>query len=100
MRENLLSGYGLALAEPAVVALSVELPRSEASALVASCAGLALEQRRFLIDLVREARSARQPASGIDWAALAAPENHLGQSEALIDRALARLEDAASRPPL
>lgn len=100
MRENLLSGYGLVLAEPAVVALSAELPRSEASALVGACAGRALRERRFLIDLVREERSARQPPSSIDWAALAAPENHLGQAEPLLERALARLEEAASRPPL
>jgi 3-carboxy-cis,cis-muconate cycloisomerase len=100
MRENLLSNHGLVLAEPAVSALSRELPRGEASALVTACAARAMGERRYLIDVVREEFCARRPQNGIDWAKLAAPESHLGQADALIDRALGRLDVAISRPPL
>lgn len=100
MRENLLSGHGIVLAEPALRALSREMPRAEASDLVSACAARALAERRDLIGLVREAMEARQPENGIDWAELAAPERHLGQAGALIDRALARLDLAIGRPRL
>jgi 3-carboxy-cis,cis-muconate cycloisomerase len=100
MRENLLAGHGLVLAEPAVNALSAEISRTRASSLVTACAAQAIGEGRDLIELVREAFCAQHPATRIDWVALAAPENHLGQASALIERALARLDTAARRPPL
>jgi 3-carboxy-cis,cis-muconate cycloisomerase len=100
MRENLLANHGLVLAEPAVSALSREIPRSEASALVGACAARAIGERRYLMDVVREEFCAQHPESRIDWASLATLESHLGQSDALIDRALGRLELAISRPAL
>jgi 3-carboxy-cis,cis-muconate cycloisomerase len=99
MRENLLREHGLVLAEPAALALSLELERAEASALVRSCAGRALAEKRFLIDVLREVVLAKHPTARIDWAALARPEEHLGQASALLDRALARLERAFSLVP-
>jgi hypothetical protein len=45
-----------------------------------------------LVELVRERVAERQPQNGIDWAELARPENHLGQANALIDRALERID--------
>jgi 3-carboxy-cis,cis-muconate cycloisomerase len=70
MRENLLREHGLALAEPALVELSRELDRAEASALVRAAAGRALSEGRFLIDVLREAALARHPALRVDWATL------------------------------
>lgn len=91
MRENLLRERGLVLAEPAVVALSRELERFEASALVRSAAGRALADERFLIDVLREAVLAKHPGLQLDWAGLANLDEHVGQASALIDRALDRL---------
>jgi 3-carboxy-cis,cis-muconate cycloisomerase len=91
MRENLLREHGLALAEPAVVALSRALDRAEASALVRTAAGRALAEQRFLVDVLREAVEAKYPALRLDWAGLARLDDHMGQASTLIDRALARI---------
>jgi len=91
MRENLLREHGLVLAEPAAVALSRELDRAEASALVRSAAGRALAEQRFLIDVLRELVLAKHPALRLDWAALANLDEHIGQASTLVDRALERL---------
>lgn len=105
MRSNVLSGHDLLLAEAALGALSdaaanTGLTRSAARALVSASAARAIEQGRSLVDLLREALSEKQPENRVDWAALARPENHLGQSDALIDRALARIYAAlAAAPP-
>jgi 3-carboxy-cis,cis-muconate cycloisomerase len=97
MRENLLAQHGLALAEAAVVALCAELPRPEASALVAAASARALSESCFVIDVLRDALAQKHPHAGIDWASLALPQNHLGQAGALIDRALARIDAATAR---
>jgi 3-carboxy-cis,cis-muconate cycloisomerase len=91
MRENLLRERGLALAEPAAVALAHELDRAEASALVRSAAGRALADERFLIDVLREMVLAKHPDARLDWSALASFDEHVGQASALVDRALERL---------
>jgi 3-carboxy-cis,cis-muconate cycloisomerase len=105
MRDNVLSGHGLVLAEAAVGALSdpaanTGLSRSAARAWVAACAARALERRRSLIELLEEELTPAHPNSRVDWAALGRPENHLGQADALIDRALARIDAlVAAAPP-
>lgn len=101
MLENLMREHGLVLAEAAVSAVSDPasgsgLSRTEASALVKACAARALDERRFLIDLVREAVGAKTPANRVDWAVLARPASHLGQTQALLDRALARIDPTES----
>ena len=65
--------------------------------MVKACAAGALHERRFLIDLVHEAVSKRKPDNRVDWAALARPENHLGQAQALIERALERIDGPLTR---
>jgi 3-carboxy-cis,cis-muconate cycloisomerase len=100
MLDNLMREHGLVLAEAAVGALcdasaNTGLSRTDASSVVKACAARALDERRFLIDLVREAVTEREPGSRVDWAALARPENHLGQAQALIDRALERIDGPA-----
>ncbi|HTV18018.1 MAG TPA: 3-carboxy-cis,cis-muconate cycloisomerase [Polyangiaceae bacterium] len=103
MRSNVMSGHGLLLSEAAVGALSdpaasTGLTRSAARALVSTCAARALEQGRSLIELLRDALSETQPQNRVDWASLALPENHLGQADALIERALARIDAASAAP--
>jgi 3-carboxy-cis,cis-muconate cycloisomerase len=97
MRANVMSGQGLVLAEPAVGALSdpmanTGLSRSAARAWVAASAARALQQGRPLVELLEEAIAPAHPQSRVNWAALGRPENHLGQADALIDRALARID--------
>lgn len=105
MRANALGGQGLVLAEAAVGALSDPatnpgLSRSAARSLVSACAARALEEGRSLIELLEEAVAPAHPGSRVDWAALGRPENHLGQADALIDRALARIDaQLAAVPP-
>jgi 3-carboxy-cis,cis-muconate cycloisomerase len=104
MRSNALSGHGLLLAEAAVGALSdpaanTGLTRSAARALVSACGARALDQGRSLLELLREALAEQRPDERVDWAALGRPENHLGQAEALIDRALARIDAALAAAP-
>jgi 3-carboxy-cis,cis-muconate cycloisomerase len=97
MRQNLAQNHDLALSEAAVVELARRMPRPEAFALVKRAAFTAAASRRSLVDVLRE-ELGRIPehavlATHIDWPALAAPENHLGHTEQLIERVLA---DAAS----
>jgi 3-carboxy-cis,cis-muconate cycloisomerase len=103
MRENLSTGQGVLLAEALVVALSAAPPgasgpgesllsRTEAQRLVSECAARALSERRPFVELVRERVLERYPESAFDWAELARPENHLGQANVLLDRALAQIE--------
>lgn len=104
MRDNVLSGHGLLLAEAAVGALSepaanTGLTRSAARALVSACAARALARERSLVELLAEALAETQPQARVDWAALGQPENHLGQAQVLIDRALARIDAAVVRGP-
>jgi 3-carboxy-cis,cis-muconate cycloisomerase len=105
MHANLMSGQGLVLAEAAVGALSdpaanTGLSRGAARAWVAACSARALEERRSLVELLEEGFASAHPDSRVDWVALGRPENHLGQADALIDRALARIDAslAAAQP--
>jgi 3-carboxy-cis,cis-muconate cycloisomerase len=97
MRDNLMSQHGLVLAEAVVGALSDErseklLSRTDARALVTECAARALATERPLLELVRERVDSEHPGHAVDWSSLARPENHLGQADALLDRALARID--------
>ena len=92
MRSNLLSNHGLALAEPAVLALSEHLPRPEASALVTASAARALAEGRSLVDVVREAFEQKHGTGRVDFARLARPELQLGCAHELLDAALARID--------
>jgi 3-carboxy-cis,cis-muconate cycloisomerase len=91
MRENLLAQHGLTLAEAAVGALCSEMPRPQAQALVTRGASRAMQERRFLIDILRESVSETVPGNRIDWDNLARPENQLGQADALVERVLRRV---------
>lgn len=88
MRENLERSNYLLLAEAAVQALSAEIPRTKAHALVKKACGEAAAQDRSLIDVVKKRVCTVAPENKIDWEALAKPENYLGQTQRFIDRVL------------
>lgn len=92
MRENLLSHSGLALSEAAAEALSNLLPQSEARALVTAASEFARAEGRSLIEVLRAELSKVAPEAQVDWARLSDPASHVGQADALIDRALARID--------
>jgi len=85
MRQNLDRSNYLVLAEAAVQALSAEIPRIEAHALVKQACVIATSENQSLIDVVRQKFSEIAPKNKIDWEALAKPENYLGQTEYFID---------------
>lgn len=98
MRDNLERSNYLLLAEAAVGALSAEIPRTEAHALVREACGIAAAEKRQLIEVVKRRFCAMAPGNRIDWEALAKPENYLGQTQRFIDRVLEQAKQlAASR---
>ncbi|MEY4546126.1 MAG: hypothetical protein RL685_2321 [Pseudomonadota bacterium] len=96
MRANLLEPPAAALAEAAVGALSVQLPRPEAQALVKTAAARASAESRLLCDVLREDLTGRAPHVHIDWQWLAAPEHHLGQALLWTDETERALRAAAA----
>jgi len=90
MRANLLAGGAPALAEAASFALSVHMPRAQASALVAQAAAAAVAQGIPLPEILRGMTDAP-----LDWAKLSDPASHIGPAHALIARLRARLDRAA-----
>ena len=88
MRQNLERTNYLVLAEAAVQALTAEISRIEAYALVKEACEVADAKNQSLIDIVKQLAGEVAPQNKIDWEALAKPENYLGQSELFIDRVL------------
>jgi 3-carboxy-cis,cis-muconate cycloisomerase len=85
MRKNLARSNYLVLAEAAVQALTAEISRTDAQALVKQACGVAAAEGRSLIEVVRQKHSETAPQNKIDWDALAKPENYLGQTQRFID---------------
>jgi len=96
MWENLERSNYLLLAEAAVQALSAEIPRTEAHALVKEACGEAASQDRSLIDVVKERVCKAAPENKIDWQSLAKPENYLGQTQRFIDRVLEQVKQLSN----
>ena len=88
MRQNLERTNYLVLAEAAVQALTAEISRTEAYALVKEACEVAGAKNQSLIDIVKQLAGDVAPQNKIDWEALAKPQNYLGQSELFIDRVL------------
>jgi 3-carboxy-cis,cis-muconate cycloisomerase len=98
MRDNLKRSNYLLLAEAAVQALSAEMPRTAAQALVKEACAAAAAEKRPLIEVVQQRFCAMAPGNRIDWEALAKPENYLGLTQRFIDRVLEQVKRlAASR---
>jgi adenylosuccinate lyase len=64
------------------------MPRSEADELVKKACAVAAREGKPLIEAVKNLTSSIIAEDAIDWQALAAPENYLGESNRIIDRVL------------
>lgn len=100
MRQNLDHSNYLVLAEAAVQALTAEMPRTEAHALVKQACGVAASVNRSLIDVVSQQFGAISPNNKIDWEKLAKPENYLGQTQHFIDRVLEQVKNINPTDPV
>ena len=88
MRENITRADDVILAEAAVFALAKTMPRAKADELVKRACGMAVSQRKPLIGIVRNLAANIISDDTVDWQALAAPENYLGETAKIIDRVL------------
>ena len=88
MRENITRADDVILAEAAVFALAKTMPRSKADELVKKACAIAVAKGMPLIEVVRNLTASIIPGDAIDWQALSAPENYLGETEKIIDRVL------------
>lgn len=88
MRENIARAGDIILAEAAVFALAKAMLRGEADELVKQACGIAASQGKPLIGVVKELAGGAVPDGSVDWQALAAPENYLGETDKIIDAVL------------
>src|SRR5262245_6062288 len=86
MRENITRADDVILAEAAVFALAKAMPRGKADELVKKACGIAVSEGKSLIEVVRHLAKTTIPDEAVDWQALAAPENYLGETAKIIDR--------------
>lgn len=96
MRAN-LGGDGLILAEAASFALARHMPRPDAQALVKRVALDVVRHGGNLFERLRAETEFPVEWDAVDWDAVAEPANYLGETERLIERALA---EAANAPPI
>jgi 3-carboxy-cis,cis-muconate cycloisomerase len=96
MRANLIAPPAAALAEAAVGALSAQLPRPEAQALVKLAAARARTEQRLLWEVLHEELARRVPHVQLDGQWLATPEHHLGPALAWTDDSERALRAAAA----
>jgi 3-carboxy-cis,cis-muconate cycloisomerase len=81
MRENVSASNGSMLAERLSFALSSVMSRAEAKTLLKEASQDAVQQRRHLVDVLRERVSA-----SLDWDGLRSEATYLGATQAWIDR--------------
>lgn len=93
MQNNVEESHGLMLAEAAVFELSKQMRRADAKALVGKAAGVARDERRNLIEVLRESVEVQ-----VDWYALD-ERNYLGSAEAFIDAVLTSARAAVANFP-
>src|SRR5262249_3208302 len=85
MRENIAAADDVILAEAAVFALAKTMPRAKADELVKKACAIAVSEGKPLIDVVGNLAGKVVAYGHVDWQALAAPENYLGEAERIID---------------
>ena len=88
MEANIVRGNQLILAEAAVFALSDCLTRARAEEIVKRACAIAVKETRPLIEVVARLTEDSLPRNAIDWAALADPNNYLGETGRIIDNVL------------
>ena len=86
MRGNISRGNDVILAEAAAFALARAMPRPAAEELVKRACASAVGNNRPLIDVVKELAQGKVGVDGVEWQALAQPENYLGETQKFIDR--------------
>ena len=86
MRENITRAGDVILAEAVVFALAKAMPRGKADELVKRACSIAVSEGKPLVEVVRHLAKSTIPDKAIDWQALAAPENYLGETAKIIDR--------------
>jgi hypothetical protein len=96
MRDNIARADDTVLAEAAVFALAGVMPRADAEECVKTAVGLAVSQKRPLIEAVRETTKGKIAKGKLDWRALRKKENYLGESDQLIDAVLAKAKKTFS----
>jgi 3-carboxy-cis,cis-muconate cycloisomerase len=92
MREVLDMTNGLIVSEAVMMGLGSNLGREYAHDLVYDICREAIRQKRPLLDLLAENQEITQHLSRAELAKLCDPANYLGQSGAMVDRVLARLQ--------
>jgi 3-carboxy-cis,cis-muconate cycloisomerase len=88
MRNNIHRANDVILAEATVFVLARVMPRPKADELVKKACVIALSEGKPLIEVVRNLAGSLIADDTVDWQALAAPENYLGETERIIDRLL------------
>src|SRR5262245_18777506 len=86
MRENIMRAGDVILAEAVVFALAKAMPGGKADELVKRACSIAASGGKPLVEVVRDLAKSTIPDEAIDWQALAAPENYLGETAKIIDR--------------
>ena len=86
MRGNISRANDVILAEAAVFALATAMPRQKAEELVKKACGIAVSEKKPLIDVVKNLAGDSVQPEAVDWQALAQPENYLGETEKFIDQ--------------
>jgi 3-carboxy-cis,cis-muconate cycloisomerase len=86
MQANVKASNGLMLAEAIELAIAPFIGRTEAKNLIKASAAIAIEERRNLVDIVRERLDLN-----LDWDSLRDESHYVGHSEAFINRVLAEI---------
>jgi 3-carboxy-cis,cis-muconate cycloisomerase len=90
MRRNLAATHGLVSAEAVMMALAEKIGRGEAHRLVGEASEKALAEARPLADVLVGDPRVTAHLDAATLRRLLAPENYLGEAEAVVDRVLAR----------
>src|SRR5690349_13312129 len=88
MRDNITRANDLILAEAAVFALARIMPKGRAEELVKKACGVAVNEAKPLIDVVKKLSEGEIAHGSVDWKSLAQPEQYLGASNEILDRVL------------
>jgi 3-carboxy-cis,cis-muconate cycloisomerase len=88
MRDNIARANDVILAEAAVFALAKAMSREKADELVKKACGVAVSEGKPLIDVVEQLADGMVPDGAVNWAALAKPEQYLGETDRIIGRVL------------
>jgi 3-carboxy-cis,cis-muconate cycloisomerase len=96
MRANITRANDVILAEAAVFALAIVMPRPKSEELVKKACVVAVSENKPLIEVVKRLAGDLGKTDAVDWQALARPENYLGAAEKMIDAVLQRAKNLSN----